>query len=216
MTDLHGVVVDWEGNFLKFANLHGVNFNAQSRKFYDIGRDPSQPITPDRFNELFLEFVRLPSGYGSLEPNLDIIRQYEEIARAGIKIVVATYTPGATDIRPDGAMGFQHGVAQRVTKELILKHLGHIVKESDIIFCRPSDKKNLMFQMHCPIIVEDHPVTAVDVATSAHSAILVPRSYNASIINVQNVLRLENDNQLADAVLTAFEALLDNGVLAKA
>ncbi len=114
------------------------------------------------------------------------------------------------------AMGFQHGTAQRATQDLILKHLSHTVKEQDIIFCRPSEKKYLMFEMHCPILVEDHPVTAVDVATSAHSAILVPRSYNASIINVQNVLRLENDNQLADAVLTAFEALENKGVLAKA
>jgi hypothetical protein len=68
--------------------------------------------------------------------------------------------------------------------------------------------------MHCPILVEDHPVTAVDVATCAHSAILVPRSYNE--ITFQNVLRLESDNQMADAVLTAFEALLDRGILAKA
>ena len=215
MTDLHGVIADWEGNFKKFAEKHfGRTFNATSRTFYDIARDPSQPLTPDQFNDLFIEFVRLPDGYGGLEPNAEIIRQFEEIHKAGIKIVVATYTPGACDTRPDGAMGFHHGIAQRVTKELILKHMGHIVREQDIIFCRPSEKKYMMFDMHCPILVEDHPVTAVDVATSAHSAILVPRSYNASIINVQNVLRLENDNQLADAVLTAFEALLDRGVLA--
>jgi hypothetical protein len=40
----------------------------------------------------------------------------------------------------------------------------------------------------------------------------LPRSYNE--VTYQNVLRLENDNQLADAVLTAFGALLDAGVLA--
>jgi hypothetical protein len=214
MSDLHGVLFDWEGHFAKFAGLRGLNFNTQTRKFYDIGRDPSQPITPDQFNELFIEFVRLPEGFGGLEPNMEMIRQYEIIAKAGIKIVIATFTPGATDLRPDGAMGFQHGMAQRVTKELILKHLGHIVKETDIIFCKPSAKKHMMFEMHCPILVEDHPVTAVDVATSAHSAILVPRSYNDSIVNVRNVLRLDSDNQMAHAVLTAFEALLDAGVLA--
>jgi hypothetical protein len=212
LTDLHGVLFDWEGNFAKFAGLRGLSFNTQTRRFYDIGRDPSQSITPDQFNELFIEFVRLPDGYGALLPNLDVIRQYEMIAKAGIKIIIATYTPGATDLRPDGAMGFQHGIAQRATKALILKHLGHIVREQDIIFCRPSEKKGLMFEMHCPILVEDHPVTAVDVATSAHAAILLPRSYNE--VTYQNVLRLENDNQLADAVLTAFGALLDAGVLA--
>jgi hypothetical protein len=217
LTDLHGVGFDWEGNFLRFVQSRtGMTFNTE-RKFYEIKRDPSQAITPEHWNELFIEFVRLPEGYGALTPNLDIIRQYEEIAKAGIKIVIATVTPGATDLRPDfGAMGFHHGIAQRVTKALILKHLGHIVKEQDIIFCRHAgEKKHLMFDMHCPIIVEDHPVTAVDVATCALSAILVPRSYNDTIRNVQNVLRLDNDNQLADAVLTAFEALLDRDVLAK-
>jgi len=217
MSDLHGVVFDWEAQFQKFAQIHfGLSFNATSRKFYDIGRDPSQPITPDQFSELFIEFVRLPEGYGALEPNPVIIRQFEEIAKAGIKIVIATYTPGATDLRPGGFMGFHHGIAQRVTRTLIKKHLGHLVKDQDIIFCSPGQKKQFMFDMHCPILVEDHPVTAVDVAVSAHSAILVPRSYNESIVNVQNVLRLENDNQLADAVLTAFEGLLDAGVLAQA
>jgi hypothetical protein len=216
MSDVHGVLFDWESQFLKFAGLRGLSFNIASRKFYEIKRDPSQAITPEQWDELFIEFVRLPEGYGALQPNLEVIRQYELIVEAGIKLVIATHTPGATDLRPDQAMGFQHGIAQRVTKALILKHLGHLVKEQDIIFCSPGEKKYMMFDMHCPILVEDHPVTAVDVATCAHSAILVPRSYNASIINVQNVLRLENDNQLADAVLTAFEALLDRGVLAKA
>lgn len=217
LTDLHGVGFDWEGNFLKFVQSRtGMTFETE-RKFYEIKRDPAQRITPEHWNELFIEFVRLPTGYGALTPNPAIIRQYEEIAKAGIKIIVATVTPGASDTRPDfGVMGFHHGIAQRVTKDLILKHLGHLVKPQDIIFCRHAgEKKELMFDMHCPILVEDHPVTAVDVATNALSAILVPRSYNASVKSVQNVLRLENDNQLADAVLTAFAALDDRGVLAR-
>jgi len=217
LSDLHGVFVDWESNFLSFVQKRtGMTFNTTTRTFYEIRHDPSQGITPDQWNELFIEFVRLPEGYGALEPNPVIIRQFEEIAKAGIKIIIATVTPGATDRRPDfNVMGYHHGIAQRVTKTLILKHLGHIVKEQDIIFCsHAGEKKYLMFEMHCPILVEDHPVTAVDVATSARSAILVPRSYNK--VTCQNVLRLEDDNQLADAVLTAFEALLDAGVLAKA
>jgi len=217
MSDLHGVLFDWESNFQKFVQKRtGLTFNTTTRKFYEIKRDPSQLITPEQWQELFIEFVRLPDGYGALEPNQEVIRQYELIAKAGIKIIIATVTPGATDYRPDfGVMGFHHGIAQRVTKELILKHLGHIVKEQDIIFCsHAGEKKYLMFDMHCPILVEDHPVTAVDVATHAHSAILVPRSYNE--VTYQNVLRLESDNQLADAVLTAFEGLLDAGKLAKA
>jgi hypothetical protein len=216
LSDLHGVFVDWETKFQSFCASHGVHFEIEGRTFYDIGRDPSQSITPDQFAELFTEFVRLPEGYGALEPNPVVIHQMEAIVKAGIKLVIATYTPGATDLRPDGTMGFHHGIAQRVTKELIMKHLGHLIREQDIIFCSPSAKKHLMFEMHCPLIVEDHPVTAVDVATSAHAAILVPRSYNASIINVTNVLRLEDDNQLADAVLSFFEGILDAGKLAKA
>jgi len=217
MSDLHGVLFDWESNFQKFVQKRtGLTFNTTTRKFYEIKRDPSQLITPEQWQELFIEFVRLPEGYGALEPNQEVIRQYELIAKAGIKIIIATVTPGATDYRPDfGVMGFHHGIAQRATKELILKHLSHIVKEQDIIFCsHAGEKKYLMFDMHCPILVEDHPVTAVDVATHAHSAILVPRSYNE--VTYQNVLRLESDNQLADAVLTAFEGLLDAGKLAKA
>jgi len=216
VTDLHGVGFDWEGNFLKFVQSRtGLTFETE-RKFYEIKRDPAQRITPEHWNELFIEFVRLPEGYGALEPNPDIIRQYEAIAKAGIKIVIATVTPGASDLRPDfAAMGFHHGIAQRVTRDMIMKHLGHIVKEQDIVFCgHAGEKKYLMFGMHAPILVEDHPVTAVDIATNALSAILVPRSYNATITNVQNVLRLEHDNQLADTVLTAFEALFDRGILA--
>ena len=62
-----------------------------------------------------------------------------------------------------------------------------------------------------PVIVEDKAATAVDVAESALGAILIPHPYND--VKFPNVLRLENSNQLADAVISLFEAIDDNGAL---
>ena len=42
-------------------------------------------------------------------------------------------------------------------------------------------------------------------------AILIPHPYND--VKFPNVLRLENSNQLADAVISLFEAIDDNGAL---
>lgn len=53
----------------------------------------------------------------------------------------------------------------------------------------------------------------MDVAESALAAIVMPQPYNK--VQFPNVLRLESYNQLADTVLSFFEAIEDAGKLAK-
>jgi len=213
MFDLHGVVFNWEAAFNQFVGAHyGFTFNSTTRAYYDIGRDPSTPISPKQFNEAFLAFARRGvDGYGDLQPYPGIIEQMEIIASAGIQIMICTYTPGANDVRPDGSQTFQTGIARVVTQELIARHLGHIVGPQNIIYSSTSGKKHLMLDGRVPVIVEDKAATAVDVAESALAAILIPHPYND--VKFPNVLRLENSNQLADAVISLFEAIDDNGAL---
>lgn len=146
MFDLHGVIFDWESAFQRFANAQfGYGFNLDTRTFYDIGRDPSTPISPKQFAELFQAFVRRANdGYGELAPIPGVIEQIEMITAAGIKAVICTYTPGAADVRPDGSTTFQTGIARKVTMELIERHLGHIIKPQDVIFSSHSGKKYVM------------------------------------------------------------------------
>lgn len=213
MFDLHGVVFDWEAAFSRFVGTHyGFTFDKSTRAYYDIGRDPSTPISPKQFGEAFQAFARRGiDGYGELQPYAGIIEQMELIAAAGIQIVICTYTPGANDVRPDGSATFQTGIARVVTQELIQRHLGHIVPQQNIMYSHTGGKKHIMLDARIPLIVEDMASTAVDVAQSALGAVLIPHPYNA--VTFPNVLRLENSNQLADAVISLFEALDDNGVL---
>jgi len=213
MFDLHGVVFDWEAAFNRFVGVHyGFTFNTTTRQYYDIGRDPTTPINPKQFADAFLAFARRGvDGYGNLQPYAGIIEQMELIAAANIQIMICTYTPGANDVRPDGSQTFQTGIARVVTQELIARHLGHIVPQQNIIYSSTSGKKHLMLDGRIPVIVEDKAATAVDVAESALSAIVIPHPYNA--VSFPNVLRLENSNQLADAVISLFKAIDDNGAL---
>lgn len=214
MFDLHGVIFDWESAFQRFASAQfGYGFSLESRSFYDLGRDPSTPISPKQFSELFLAFVRRANdGYGELTPIPGVIEQIELIAAAGIKPVICTYTPGASDVRPDGSTTYQTGIARKVTMELIERHLGHVIKPQDVIFSSHSGKKHVMLDERIPLIVEDKAATAVDVAESALAAIVMPQPYNK--VQFPNVLRLESYDQLADTVLSFFEAIEDAGRLA--
>lgn len=213
MFDLHGVVFDWENAFNHFVGKHyGFTFDTATRQYYDIGRDPTTPINPKQFGEAFQAFARRGvDGYGELQPFAGIIEQMELIAAAGIQVVICTYTPGANDVRPDGSATFQTGIARLATQELIAKHLGHIVTPQNIIYSHTGAKKYVMLESRIPVIVEDKAATAVDVAESALGAILIPHPYND--VKFPNVLRLENSNQLADAVISLFEAIDDNGAL---
>ena len=215
MFDLHGVIFDWESAFMTFAQSHfGYTFNSATRQFYDIGRDPSTPLSHKQFDDLFTQFARRShGGYGELEPIPGVIEQIELIASAGIKPIICTWTPGANDLRPDGSTTFQTGIAQVVTDELIARHLGHVIPRQNVLYSSTSGKKHIMLAERIPLIVEDKTTTAVDVAESALAAILMPYPYNQ--ITFRNILRLDATNQLASAVLNLFEGLDSAGVLAK-
>lgn len=215
MFDLHGVIFDWDSAFQHFAeSQYGYTFDKEARRYYDLARDPSTPINPRQFDELFRQFVRRAhGGYGDLEVYPGIVEQLEIIVSAGIKPLICTWTPGANDVRPDGSTTYQTGIAQAVTDELIKKHLGHIIPSQNVLYSGTSGKKHLMLEERIPLIVEDKVTTAVDAAESALAAILMPHPYNR--ITFQNILRLDQSNQLAHAVLTLFASLADAGVLAK-
>lgn len=217
MFDLHGVVFDWETPFHEFASqFYGFTFNNVKREFYDIARDPNTPISPDQFADVFTEFVkRAQGGYGDLQPMEGVIEQMALLKKAGINVLICTWTPGAMDARPDGSATFGSGIAQRVTEELILKHLGGIVGKSDIVFASTHAKKRIMLDERIPLIVEDNAETAVGVAQSALGAIVMPQPYNEGLA-FPNVLRLDSYNQLAHAVLTFFDKLEDGQKLAQA
>ena len=85
MFDLHGVIMDWEGPFQKFASAqYGFTFDNVKREFYDLARDPNTPISPEQFADVFVEFVRrAQGGYGDLSPLPGIVEQIELIAQAG-------------------------------------------------------------------------------------------------------------------------------------
>ncbi|MBK9202053.1 MAG: hypothetical protein IPL73_06385 [Candidatus Obscuribacter sp.] len=217
MFDLHGVVFDWESPFQAFASQHyGFTFNGVQREFYDMARDPNTPISPEQFADVFMEFVkRANGGHGDLSPMAGVIEQMELLKAAGIKVLICTWTPGAADARPDGSATYGTGIAQKVTEDLIVKHLGHVVSKSDIIFASTHAKKRVMLEERIPLIVEDNAETAVGVAQSALGAIVMPQPYNAGLA-FPNVLRLDSYNQLAHAVLTFFDKLEDAQKLASA
>lgn len=217
MFDLHGVIMDWEGPFQKFASAqYGFTFDNVKREFYDMARDPNTPISPEQFAEVFVEFVRrAQGGYGDLSPLPGIIEQIELIAQAGINVIICTWTPGAMDPRPDYSATYGTGIAQKVTEDLILKHLDHVVGKGNIMFASTHAKKRIMIEERIPLIVEDNAETAVGVAQSAMAAIVIPQPYNEGLA-FKNVLRLDSSNQLAHAVLSFFDKLEDEGVLAPA
>ena len=63
------------------------------------------------------------------------------------------------------------------------------------------------------LLVEDHPVTAVQAgAEFGHAAILVPEPYNVGI-SAPGVLRLENRSDLAPAIIDFYKKLEEAGCL---
>lgn len=217
MVDLHGVIFDWEARFQEFATkYHGFTFNNVNREFYDLARDPNTPISPEQFSELFVQFVKRASGgYGDLDPIPGVIEQLALIKKAGIRVLICTWTPGAADARPDGSATYGTGIAQKETEDLILRHMSGVVGKSDIVYASTHGKKRFMVEERIPVIIEDNAETAVGVAQSAMAAIVMPQPYNAGL-QFRNVLRLDSSNQLAHAVLTVFDKLDDDQALALA
>jgi hypothetical protein len=212
--DFHEVVVKWVEQFTTFLNLtYGYNMKPGQR-FYNMQFDPSTPITPEQFDDAFVTFARLSvGGYGDLKAHEGIKETMEAIVAAGIKIQIWTWTPGAAEIKADGAGAYNTGIAQRVTRELIRKLDLPIDVERDVRFMKPDRKKWEMAEEHIPLIVEDNPETAVAVGLGiAHAAILVPEPYNEGLV-APNVLRLSDRNDLAPCVINFFQKLDDAKVL---
>lgn len=212
--DFHEVCVKWVERFCEFVNLtHGYNINPSQIDFYNMQFDPSTAITPEQFDDAFVAFSRLSvGGYGDLVAHEGIKEAMEAIKAAGIKVTIWTWTPGAAEIKFDGAGAYNTSIAQRVTRDLIVKLGLPVDVERDLRFMKPERKKWEMAEEHIPLIVEDNPETAVAVASAAHAVILVPEAYNKSL-SFNNVLRLNDRGELAPAVINFYKKLDEAGVL---
>ncbi len=212
--DFHEVCVKWIARFCDFVNtLYGYNIKPDQLGFYNMQFDPSIPLTPEQFDQAFASFARLSvGGYGDLEAHEGIKEAIEQIQKAGIRVLIWTWTPGAAEIKFDGTGAYQTGIAQRVTKDLIRKLGLPVDVDRDVRFMQPGRKKWEMAEEHIPLIVEDNPETAVAVASAAHAAILVPEHYNDSL-EFRNVLRLSDRRELAPTVIDFFKKLDEAGVL---
>lgn len=213
--DFHEVCVRWLPRFCDFVNrTYGYNIKPEELSFYNMQFDPSCPLSPEEFNQAFVAFARLSEGgYGTLEPIPGIKETMEQIKAAGIGIKIWTWTPGAAEQKFEGGSAYQSGIAQRVTKELIVKLGLPVDADRDLRFMPPGMKKWEMAEDHIPLIVEDNPETALSVGLGiAHAAILVPEPYNEGFAS-RNVLRLSDRSELAPTVIDFFKKLEDAGVL---
>jgi hypothetical protein len=213
--DFHQVCTNWTKQFVEFVNrTYGYNIDPNTTDFYNMQFDPSNPMTPEQFEDAFRTFARLSrGGYGDLEAYPGIKETMEEILAAGIGIEIWTWTPGAAEKQPTGQKSFGTGIAQRVTMDLVRTMGLPIDAERDVRFMAPTSKKWEMAEEHIPLIIEDNPETAVSVGMGAgHAVIMVPESYNQGMI-VPNVLPLKNRKQLARTVISFFEKLDAAGVL---
>jgi len=212
--DFHEVCVKWVHRFADFIHRqYGIKIDPETIQFTNLQYDPSNGLTPEQFNEAFVTFARLSKGgYGDLEAHAGIKETMEQIRAAGIGISIWTWTPGAIEQKFEGGSAYQTGVAQRVTRDLIQKLGLPIDVDRELRFMQPGGKMWAMAEEHIPLIVEDNPATAVQVAGLAHAAILVPEAYNESL-SFNNVLRLNDRSELAPAVIEFFKKLDEAGVL---
>lgn len=212
--DFHEVCVKWTERFVAYVNrTYGYNMDANALDFYHMQMDPSNPLTPEQFEEAFVSFARRSEGgYGDLEAYDGIRKTMQRIKKAGIEVKIWTWTPGAAEQKFSGNSGYQTGIAQRVTLDLIKKLDLPVDVDRDVRFMTPGKKKFELAKEHIPLIVEDNPETAVGVASMAHAVILVPTSYNDSLA-FRNVLPLSDRNDLADTVIGFFKELDAAGVV---
>lgn len=213
--DFHEVCVKWVARFTDFVNrCYGYNIKPEQLRFYHMQFDPSCPLTPQQFNEAFVAFARLSQGgYGDLELHPGIVEAIKQVKDAGIGVKIWTWTPGAAEAKFVGGSAYQTGIAQRVTRDLIVKLGFPVDVDRDVRFMQPGQKKWEMAEEHIPLIVEDNPETALSVGLGiAHAAILVPEPYNEGFA-CRNVLRLSERSQLAPTVIDFYKKLDEAGVL---
>lgn len=215
VSDLHGPILDFMGRFAEFAGkLYGVKIDPAKARFYSPGFDNGMNITPHQFSEAFTAFQRLSrGGYGDLKPLPGIADAFKRIRKEGIQIEIWTWVPGVSDYDPDTKLAYGTGIAQHATYELLEK-LGLVddVRKS-VRFIKPEAKVPTMAQEHIPLIIEDHPVTAVSAGMAyGHAAILVPEPFNKNLV-APGVLRLDDRADLADSVIEFFNVLEKAGSL---
>lgn len=213
--DLHGPILDFNGPFLAhLSGLYGKDLDVSMLDHYNMGYNARMPIDPNQFQRGLENFGRLArGGFSDLPAMPGIVEALKAIQEAGIKLEIWTYAPGATDYSHDTLLSNGTGVAQLGTLECI-ERLG-IVKDvrKQVRFIRPEAKASAMAREHIPLIVEDHPVTAVTAgAAYGNAALLVPEPYNAGV-SAPGVLRLEKRSDLAPAIISFFAKLEEAGSL---
>jgi hypothetical protein len=152
-------------------------------------------------------------GFGDLDFTPGIQQMFKDIQAAGIKTEIWTYVPGATDYGHDTLVAHGTGIAQSATYDLI-QRLG-LVKDvkRQVRFIQPGAKVPAMVEEHIPLIVEDNPVTAVDAGMNyGLAAIVTPHTYNKTLQG-SGILRLENHDQIAVAVIEFFRLMEEAGAL---
>lgn len=213
--DFDEVIASWLDQFAIHVNTMypHCNMDASRLLYYHPGHDPSVNLTPREFEHAFNSFVPLgKGGYGALKLIGNIKQQMEQIAKAGIRIKIVTHVPGASSLTPTDHAPVHTGTARRVRMEMI-KAMGlPIESENDVEFVSPSEKREWMARNYVPLIVEDSFANAASIAEWAFAVLLVPTSYNRGF-QCPNVKRLEDRNQLAQAVIEFYTELADRNLL---
>lgn len=216
--DLHGPILNWIGPFYKYASkLYGTDIRAENSRFWWSGYDVGQPITPQQFRDAFIDFSqRKQGGFGDLPAQPGIAKAFKAIHAAGIDTEIWTCVPGANDFDRDTLEANGTGIAQYVTRKLIGKLGLGIDVDKKVRFCKSPDAKlpdMVREPLASPLIIEDHPKTVIEAGMCfGLGAILVPEPYNKDL-RAPGVLRLDNREDLAPAVIHYFDQLDKAGCL---
>lgn len=216
--DLHGPIVDWATRFCQFAsNKLKRTIDPSKMRHYCTGYDAGMPITPREFFELFWAFAGLSvGGYDALPEQPGAIKAIHAIQKAGIKVQIWTYVPGASDADSDTFVSLGTGASQEATWRLLEAiGLGSAREVRRMVrFIHPEHKASQMGKENLPLIVEDHPATAVMHSMAYGGAtILVPETYN-QYLSAPGILRLDDRADLAEAVIGFFDGMNKAGCLA--
>lgn len=215
--DLHGPILDWTTRFCEFASkLYNREISVSKMRYYCSAYDAEMPITSVEFDRAFREFAHLArGGYDALTEQPGAIKAIHAIQAAGVKVEIWTFVPGSTDYDTDTLISYGTGVSQDGTYKLLEKlGLGTAREVRKMVrFIHPEQKAKQMGREHLPLIIEDHPGTAIVQSMCYGGAtILVPETYNQHL-TAPGILRLDNREDLAPAVIGFFEALDEAGCL---
>jgi len=207
--DLHGPLLDWSTAFCEVAGgMYGVKLDPAQVRHYNMGMDEGFPLSPKEFNAVFPVFARLArGGYGALAIKPGMVEALNQIRAAGISVEIWTWVPGAAEHNHETLKSFGTGIAQSVTRELLVE--SGLVKDGmrDIRFIKPDAKVGQLAEDHIPLIVEDNPVTAVAAGMAAGLAcLLTPEPYNVHLA-ANGILRLNSHSEIAPAIIDFFAKL---------